>query len=107
MHGLLFREAAEYNRQYIQFYITEGAKLGIDVRLILVEELKFGIKDDSWFISRQEEDMERPDFVICRAIYPLLSRQLELMGIRVFNNFLQRKSAMTRQEPISILQRQG
>jgi glutathione synthase/RimK-type ligase-like ATP-grasp enzyme len=83
---IYFREAAEYNRQYIQFYITEGAKLGIDVRLILVEELKFGIKDGSWFISRQEEDMERPDFVICRAIYPLLSRQLELMGIRVFNN---------------------
>jgi glutathione synthase/RimK-type ligase-like ATP-grasp enzyme len=83
---IYFREAAEYNRQYIQFYIAEGAKLGIDVRLILVEELKFGIKDGSWFISRQEEDMERPDFVICRAIYPLLSRQLELMGIRVFNN---------------------
>jgi gamma-F420-2:alpha-L-glutamate ligase len=80
------QESAYYNRQYIQFYIEEGAKLGIDIRLILVEKLEFGVKDNHWFIKHQGRDTELPDFAICRAIYPLLSKHLELMGIHVFNN---------------------
>lgn len=81
-----FRDNAEYNKQYIQFYIEEGSKLGIDVKLILVEELTFGVKDSLPFIQYQGEELHYPTFVICRAIHPLLTKQLELMGIRVFNN---------------------
>lgn len=83
---IYFKEQADYNRQYIQFYIDEGAKLGIDVRLILVEELTFGVYSNQWFLKYQNECIEKPDFAICRAIYPLLNKQLECMGIRVFNN---------------------
>jgi len=83
---IYFRDAAEYNRRYIDFYIEEGAKLGIDFRLILVEDLEFGVKNNSWFIRYRNEEISLPDFVICRAIYPLLTKQLELMGVRVFNN---------------------
>jgi gamma-F420-2:alpha-L-glutamate ligase len=83
---IYFRQAAEYNRQYINFYTEEGAKLGIDFKLILVEDLEFGVRNNSWFIRYQKAKLDYPDFVICRAIYPLLSKQLELMGIRVFNN---------------------
>ena len=80
------RDAAEYNQKYIQFYIDEGAKLKIKVRLILTEELEFGVLDNKWFINYQNKKIEQPDFAICRVIYPLLSKQLEFMGIRVFNN---------------------
>jgi RimK family alpha-L-glutamate ligase len=80
------RDAAIYNQKYIQFYKEEGIKLGIDVKLILVEELEFGVKQNRWFIKYQKQEIAYPDFVICRTIYPLLSKQLELMGIRVFNN---------------------
>ncbi len=80
------RDAAEYNQKYIQFYIDEGAKLKIKVRLILTEELEFGVLDNKWFIKYQNKKIEQPDFAICRVIYPLLSKQLEFMGIRVFNN---------------------
>jgi len=59
---------------------------GIDVKLILVEDLEFGVKNNTWFLTYQKEAIANPDFVICRAIYPLLSKQLELMGIKVFNN---------------------
>lgn len=82
------KEAAMYNERYIQFYIEEGRKLDVDVRLILVEELEFGVKNHTWFLSYRKEEITLPDFVICRAIYPLLSRQLEMMGIPVFNNSL-------------------
>lgn len=80
------REAADYNRQYIQYYIEEGSKLDIEVKLILVEELDFGVKESRWFLAYRKQEVIFPDFVICRSIYPLLSKQLELMGIRVFNN---------------------
>jgi len=83
---IYFRQAAEYNRQYINFYIEEGAKLGIDFKLILVEDLEFGVKNNRWFIRYRKEEIDLPDFAICRAIYPLLTRQLELMGVKVFNN---------------------
>lgn len=80
------RDSARYNRQYIKFYMEEGAKLGITVKLILTEELEFGVKNDQWYLTYQKNDENKPDFAICRVIYPLLSRQLEYMGIRVFNS---------------------
>lgn len=83
---IYFRQAADYNKQYINFYIEEGARLGVEIKLVLVEDLEFGIRNNSWFIKYQKSEVDYPDFVICRAIYPLLSRQLEYMGIRVFNN---------------------
>lgn len=83
---IYFRDAAIYNKKYIEFYKEEGAKLGIYVKLILVEELEFGIQDNQWFLQYQKKTAERPDFVICRAIYPLLIKQLEYMELPVFNN---------------------
>lgn len=80
------RAGAEYNKQYIQFYLEEGNKLNINISLLLVEELEFGVKDSRWFLKYHNRIQKKPDFAICRTIYPLLSKQLELMGIRVFNN---------------------
>lgn len=79
------RDGAEYNKGYIQIYMEEGNKLGVNIRLILVEDLEFGVKNNKWFLKYHDKEVIKPDFVICRAIYPLLSRQLELMGIPVFN----------------------
>lgn len=83
---IYYQENARYNEEYIQFYIEEGIKLGIMFKLILVEKLDFGVKKDALFIEYEGEFLDTPDFVISRAIYPLLSKQLEMMGIRVFNN---------------------
>lgn len=80
------KEAAVYNERYIRFYIEEGKKLDIEVRLILVEELEFGVRNHTWFLTYKKEEVKLPDFAICRAIYPLLSKQLETMGVPVFNN---------------------
>ena len=85
---IYFKENALKNRKYIDFYITEGKKLYIDFKLILVEDIEFGVEKNQWFIRHQGRDIAHPDFVICRAIYPLLSKHLEFMGIKVFNNSL-------------------
>lgn len=83
---IYYQENAWYNHKYIEFYIDEGIKLGIVFKLILVEELEFGVENNRLFTKYQGEYVEAPDFVISRAIYPLLSKHLEIMGIRVFNN---------------------
>ena len=76
----------EKNKRYIEFYMEEGKLQDIIINLILVEKLEFGIRKDSWFITYNQEDIKYPDFAISRTIYPLLSKQLEYMGIIVFNN---------------------
>jgi gamma-F420-2:alpha-L-glutamate ligase len=83
---IYFRDGAAYNHKYIEYYQEEGRKLGIEVKLILVEELEFGVKNNGWFVLVNGKLTTLPDFVICRAIYPLLNKQFELMGVQVFNN---------------------
>ncbi len=83
---IYFREGAKYNKQYIQMFQEEGRKLGVEVELILVEELDFGVLNNQLSILVNNKRKPLPDFVISRVIYPLLNKQLELMGIEVFNN---------------------
>lgn len=83
---IYYQENSRYNQKYIQLYIEEGIKLGIVFKLILVEELDFGVENNQLFIKYQGKSIDIPDFVISRAIYPLLSKHLEMIGIRVFNN---------------------
>lgn len=77
---------AKRNEGYIRLYFEEGRRLGIHFQLILVEKLHFGIRDSQNFITYDKDFMEKPEFAICRTIYPLLSKQLEIMGIPLFNN---------------------
>lgn len=76
----------EKNKRYIEFYMEEGKLQGINMILILVEKLEFGIKGNKWFMRYNKEEIVKPDFSISRTIYPLLNKQLEYMGIKVFNN---------------------
>jgi gamma-F420-2:alpha-L-glutamate ligase len=83
---LYSRQDIEKNKAYIDFYREEGKGLDIDIQLIITEELEFGIKNKAWFITYKNELVKYPDFAICRTIYPLLNKQLEYVGINVFNN---------------------
>lgn len=83
---IYYKDAAQYNKSYIEFYMEEGKKLGITVRLILIEDIEFGVGNNKWFLRVRGISPDNPDFVIMRAIYPLLSRHMECMGLRVFNN---------------------
>lgn len=80
------KEDAKKNEAYIGFYLEEGHKRGIEIRLLFREEIEFGLEKNQLFISYKGGEVSSPDFVISRTIYPLLSSQVELMGIPVFNN---------------------
>lgn len=76
----------EKNKRYIEFYIEEGKLQDMQIKLILVEKLEFGVRNNTWYINYENNKIDNPDFAICRTIYPLLNKQLEYMGIKVFNN---------------------
>lgn len=83
---LYSEEEAIRNQQYINFYEEEGRELELEIRLIIVERLQFGVKKGKWFMHYEGRKIERPDMAICRIMYPLLTKQLEYMGIKTFNN---------------------
>ena len=76
----------EKNKRYIEFYIEEGKLQDMQIKLILVEKLEFGVRNNTWYINYENNEIIYPDFAICRTIYPLLNKQLEYMEIKVFNN---------------------
>lgn len=84
---LIYSKAdAKKNERYIDFYKEEGKRRGIEIILIFREELEFGIKRGNYYITYGNKETVKPDFAICRTIYPLLSKHLEFMGIPIFNN---------------------
>lgn len=80
------REDAKRNEAYIALHKEEGEKLGIQIKLLYIEDIEFGVQFDEWYLLYRGKELEKPDFAIVRMNFPLLSRQLELMDIPVFNH---------------------
>lgn len=80
------RQDAIRNSRYIDFHIKEGKKLGMEIELIYIEELSFGVTSKGLYVTYEGKEVTHPDFAIVRMNYPLLSRQLEQMNIPVYNN---------------------
>lgn len=84
---LLYRKAdAERNEYYINRFVEEGTALGVEITVMYVEEIEFGVKNAELFFHYQGKVVEKPDFVISRTIFPFLTKHLEMMGWKVFNN---------------------
>lgn len=74
------------NKEYYKMHYEKGKKLGMSIQLILVDYLSFGIRNNSYYVQYKNKDIELPNIVISRTRYPLLSKQLEYMGVAVYNN---------------------
>ena len=83
---LIYREYdVKKNEWYINEYITIGPELGIEVKLILAEDLSVVCKTGGFDFYVQGELVESPDAAIVRTIDPKLSLCLEAANIRCFN----------------------
>ncbi len=82
------KKDAERNRGYIQEYMNYSKKININLELVYVEDLQFGIHHNKLQISTKIKNKNNilPDAVINRTIYPLLTKQIEEMNIPVYNN---------------------
>ena len=74
------------NQAYIGFYIEEGKKRQVEIELLLEEEISFSISAAAKKVLYCGRQVEDPGFVICRTRNYLLSKELELRGITVYNN---------------------
>lgn len=75
------KKDAEYNEWFIKHLISEGAKQGLDIRLVLSEEIEAITTDKC-----EETNIADIDFAIMRNRDALMSENLEKMGIRCFNS---------------------
>ena len=74
------------NTMYYDMHVQKAQKHNIDIVLVIVEYLSFGVKNNKLYITYNNKNIDLPDGVIMRSRYSLLSKHLEMMNIPVFNN---------------------
>ena len=104
---LLYDKArVERNINYINIYFEECKKRNIDLKLILIEDIEFGIKNNNCTLLYKNKECSMPQFIIMRTINPLLTIHFEFMGIPVFNNSFVSAICNDKQKPISMFLKQ-
>ncbi|GAB2534720.1 ATP-grasp domain-containing protein [Gracilibacillus alcaliphilus] len=82
---LIYRcEDANNNRRFIEWLQLEARELGIELELIFYHDINYGVHEGNLFVRAGQASL--PEFVVMRAMDPLLSKQLEYLQIPVFNN---------------------
>jgi len=84
---LIYRKIdAEQNASYINWFQEEAKKQGMELHLILREEMNIGIiHNQKKILLGNSETFRLADFAIVRTIEPIVNLHLESMGIPVFN----------------------
>lgn len=78
------RKDYEKNKWFADRFINYGPEFGLDIRLVLREDINYGISGGKAFIN-VPDDSAIPEFAINRCMDVLLGKQLEALGSRVFN----------------------
>ena len=83
MRGWLIyeEENIQRNQAFIGFFMEGAKERQIDLKLITTREIALGVQKGLLFVLPQA-----PDFAVMRCMRPDLSRHLEAMGVKVFNN---------------------
>ncbi len=83
---LIYHQAdIQRNRVFIDKWIEAGHRRNVHLQLVTIQQLRFGIRNNAPFLQLDGQDA-LPSFAVMRVQQPLLSLQLESMGIPVFNN---------------------
>lgn len=83
---LLYKKAdAIKNQAYIDWFIREAQFAGMSLQLVYREDLTIGIMQQKRIILLKNEPVQLPDYAVSRTIDYVLSRQLESLGVTVFN----------------------
>ncbi len=88
MNGWLLYTSFEAKRNswYIQQLLQAAQQQGIRLTVLLLEEITFGLVQGRAVVYQKSDMLPPPDFAICRFAQAQLTKHLELMGIRTFNN---------------------
>ncbi len=95
MRGIIIyeKESANKNAGYINWYMDKFKAAGISLELVMTDEADYGVlkgHDNAGLISSVfpvgASIARPPDFAIVRAMRPDLTKKLESLGVRCFNN---------------------
>lgn len=75
------------NQSYAKMLQRYGEEQGVAIEIVLYEDLQLGVYEEGLWIRYKGQAVEHLDFAINRSRESMLSKQLELMGIRVFNTY--------------------
>jgi len=96
---LIYTKAeAKRNEFLIGEYFKYAENHNINLKLLISEGISFGIKNGENLVSYNGENLEKPDFAICRVPFLLFSEHMEKMGIPVFNSSRVSKIANDKRE---------
>ncbi|MBC8578254.1 ATP-grasp domain-containing protein [Zhenhengia yiwuensis] len=87
--GLLIYKREDYrvNESYVAMLMEYGKKNQLYIQFVFYEDLQLGVDEDGLWMSHKGKRLEEVDFAINRSRESMLSKQLEFMGIRVFNSY--------------------
>lgn len=80
------REHYSKNKFFAEAFITEGAAIGLSVRLLISDGIIYGIRSDKPYIEYEGAKLDAPAAFINRTMDFQLSVHLEHTGYKVFNN---------------------
>jgi gamma-F420-2:alpha-L-glutamate ligase len=88
LEGWLLYTKEDYrrNKAFAERFLNFGNNSKSRIRLIFKDDLIYGIKNNTYWLSYKDLEISPPDFVINRSIDYMMSRHLEYMGARVFNS---------------------
>lgn len=82
------KEMAQINSGFISWFMGEALVLHLELQLVIKEDLHYGVTSDQLSMLHKGKEVCFPDFAIMRNNDPLLTEQLNCLGIKVFNNSL-------------------
>lgn len=83
---LVYEKAnVERNRFFIDQWHQASRNRNALIRLVLYEDLEFGLREGKPYIEHTEH-LPLPDAAVMRLNQPLLTEQFELLGVKTFNN---------------------
>lgn len=71
------------NHDYIEWMKRESSNIGMNLNLVYRHQIRIGIRQGELLV---DGPCTKPDFAIVRIVEPILTEQLELTGVPVFNN---------------------
>lgn len=79
-------EDALRNKEYIQMYFDKCREKGISLYLVIAEQFEIMVSDEQNIFYCDKKIIPFPDAVINRTRDYIFAKQLEILGIKVYNN---------------------
>ena len=79
-------EDLKVNQEFVERLINHSKNYQLDLKLITTDKLQYGYKNGRFYLSESNTELTELDFAVNRSRNVYLTKTMENMGVRVFNN---------------------